>query len=164
MRQSLMGNGGQAMLRALWRLAILTIASSAMLGCSPTLEQLPVTAAAAFALDPQAPERGRWVEELTVQASIPQALTAAQEALAAVRFIIEAPASTAERRCGSRAGSQDEGTTWACFYVRREAPDRTAVRLVMASRQAFSAITGTQAYPDELIAAFRERLAGLQGG
>jgi len=152
------------MLRVLWRLTVLTIVSSALLGCSPTLEQLPATAATAFALDPQPRERGTQIETLTVQASLPQALAAAQGALVAVRFVIEAPASTTERRCGSRIGSQDEGTTWACFYVRSEAPDRTAVRLVTASRQALSAITGTRAYPEELLAAFRERLASLQGG
>jgi hypothetical protein len=150
------------MLTLLWRLAVVMVAGYGISGCGATLNQLPATSADAFALDPRTLDRGKAVETLTVQASADQTLTASQQALAAAGFVIEAPASTAERRCGSRESGQDEGMTWACFYVRGSAPEQTAVRVVTATPRQLSALGEGRAYPRELAAALRERLASLQ--
>jgi hypothetical protein len=71
--------------------------------------------------------------------------------------------ATAERRCGSRQNSFDEGTTWACFYVRRPPPEHMAIRVVTATWRPLNVITGGQTYPQALASAFHGRLAEVQG-
>jgi hypothetical protein len=143
----------------LWKLAVVIVAGSGVVGCGATLEQLPITAADAFALDQQTLDHHLDIDTFTVQASRDGALTAAEEALARAGFLVEAPASTAERRCGSRQSSLGGGTTWACFYVRRQPPDQTTVRVVTATWQPLSAIAGGRASTRELASALKVRLA-----
>src|SRR5687768_16971049 len=118
------------MLSPLWRLAVVIGVSSTLIGCGVSLQQLPDTSADAFALDPRTLDHRLGLETLTVGASPAEALTAADEALGTAGFVLEAPAATAERRCGSRQNALGEGTTWACFYVRGQPPEHTAVRVV----------------------------------
>jgi hypothetical protein len=106
------------MISLLWRLAVVISVSSTIISCGASLQQLPDTAADAFALDPRTLDHRTGVETLTVHALPAEVLTAAEEALGSAGFVREAPAATAERRCGSRQSTLGEGTTWACFYVR----------------------------------------------
>lgn len=110
------------MLSPLWRLVVVIGASSTLIGCGASLQQLPDTSADAFALDPRTLDHHLGMETLTARTSPDEALSAAEEALGAAGFVREAPATTAERRCGSRQNTLGEGTTWACFYVRSRPP------------------------------------------
>jgi hypothetical protein len=151
------------MLSLLWRLAAVISVSSTLIACGASLQQLPDTAADAFALDPRTLDHRMGIETLTVRASPPEALTAAEEALGTTGFVLEAPAATAERRCGSRQSIFGEGTTWACFFVRGQPPEQTTVRVVTVSWRPLGAIAGKQTYPEELASAFQGRLANVQG-
>jgi hypothetical protein len=151
------------MISHLWRLAVVISVSSSLIGCGASLQQLPDTSADAFALDPHTLDHHMGIETLTVRASPPEALTAAEEALGTASFVLEAPAATAERRCGSRQSTLGEGTTWACFYVRGQPPEETTVRVVTATWRPLGAIASRQTYPQELVSAFQGRLANVQG-
>ena len=151
------------MLSPLWRLAVVISVSSTLIGCGASLQQLPDTSADAFALDPRTLDHRLGMETLTVRASPAEALTAADEVLGTAGFVLEAPAATAERRCGSRQNTFGEGTTWACFYVRPQPPEQSTVRVVTATWRPLGAIAGRQTYPQALASAFQGRLATVQG-
>jgi len=151
------------MLSPLWRLVVVISVSSTLIGCGASLQQLPETAADAFALDPRTLDHRLGMEAFTVRASPAEALTSAEEALGTAGFVLEAPAATAERRCGSRQNSFDEGTTWACFYVRRQPPEQMTIRVVTATWRPLNVITGGQTDPQALASAFQGRLTNVQG-
>jgi hypothetical protein len=151
------------MLSPLWRLAVVISVSSTLIGCGASLQQLPDTSADAFALDPRTLDHRLGIETLTVRALPADALAAADEALATAGFVLEAPAATAERRCGSRQNTFGEGTTWACFYVRPQPPEQTTVRVVTAAWRPLAAVAGGQTHPRALASAFQRRLADVQG-
>ena len=146
-----------------WSLTVVISVSFALTGCGASVQQLPGTSADAFALDPRTLDHRLGVETLTVRASPAEAMTAADEALGATDFVLEAPAATAERRCGSHQNTFGEGTTWACFYVRGQPPEQTIVRVVTATWRPLGAIAGGQTYPKALASAFQGRLADVQG-
>jgi hypothetical protein len=151
------------MLSPLWRLVVVISVCSTLIGCGASLQQLPATSADAFALDPRTLDHRLGMEALTVRASPAEALTAADEALGTAGFVLEAPAATAERRCGSHQNTFGEGTTWACFYVRPQPPEQTTVRVVTVTWRPLEAIAGGKTYPQALASAFQGRLANVQG-
>jgi hypothetical protein len=151
------------MLSLLWRLAVVISVSCTLIGCGASLQQLPDTSADAFALDPRTLDHPLGMETLTAWVAPVEALIAADEALGAAGFVLEAPAATAERRCGSRQNALGEGTTWACFYVRPEPPEQTTVRVVTATWRPLGGTAGGQTSPKALASAFQGRLADMQG-
>jgi len=134
-----------------------------LIGCSQ-VNELPLTSEAAFAL-PDVPRNARmFTRTFVVKATISDAMRAADEALAAIRFEPPPDGSTNERRCGHRVTGGYDWAVWGCFYFAPGSESGTIKGLVITENWRSFGETTRQEWDLFLTSAFHRRLRAIQEG
>jgi len=137
------------------------LAAALMCGCA-SLNELPPDAQSAFALKEPLASHTTRMESFIAQATIDEAMSAAEYALTSSRFYVRPAGSTADRRCGEYTTGLDEWGMWGCFYfLPGKDPKTLRGRVIVESWNSFGATTG-QSWHSILAGSFQNRLRVLQ--
>lgn len=147
-------HGNQVLLTAIFML---------LMGCSQ-MNDLPLSSEAAFALPEVPPNERTFMETFVVKATMSDAMRAAEQALASVRFEERPDSRTDDRRCGHYTTGWYDWAVWGCFYFARGNADGTLQgRVVTESWRSFGLST-RQPWDSFLAAAFQNKLRAIQQG
>jgi hypothetical protein len=132
-----------------------------LLGCAQT-NDLPQTTKAAFNLPAVPPNARTFTRTFVVKAMRPDAMKAADEALAALNFEQRPEDSNEERRCGHRLTGWYDWAVWGCFYFAPGTDAGTLTGRVITEEWRSFGLSRRQQWDSFLAAAFENRLALIQ--